>query len=287
MTRSGSSLFTRADYQAATDVIRQHTQHQPTIGLILGSGLGGLADSVESADVIAYESIPNWPRSTVKGHQGRLVVGALEKQCVAVLQGRLHFYEGHPLQAVTFPVRVLQTLGVKTLFVTNAAGGLNPSFQAGDLMLITDHINLLGMTGNNPLIGPNDDELGTRFPDMTAAYDLQLCDRARRVAVQAGITLREGVYVGLSGPSFETPAEVRMLRMLGADAVGMSTVSEVVVARHAGMRVMGVSSITNVATDTPSQAKQTTHEEVLETGNRIVPKLSALIRGVLASMSAA
>jgi purine-nucleoside phosphorylase len=237
--------------------------------------------------VIPYESIPLWPHSTVKGHKGKLVVGNLEKQPVAVLQGRFHFYEGYSLHEVTFPVRVLQALGVKTLIVTNAAGGLNRAFQPADLMLITDHINLLGIAGNHPLVGPNDDELGPRFPDMTTAYDPQLCEQARRAAAKAGFVLREGVYVGLSGPTFETPAEVRMLRMIGGDAVGMSTVSEVVVARHGGMRVMGVSGITNVANDTPAPTKQTTHEEVLETGTKIVPKLSALIRGVLASMSAA
>jgi purine-nucleoside phosphorylase len=287
LTNSRSTGFTRTDFQAAADVIRQKTTHQPTIGLILGSGLGGLADAVEAANAIPYESIPLWPHSTVKGHQGRLVVGYLEKQPVAVLQGRFHFYEGYSLHEVTFPVRVLQTLGVKTLFVTNAAGGLNPAFQAADLMLITDHINLLGMAGNHPLVGPNDESLGPRFPDMTTAYDAELCERARRTASKAGFVLREGVYVGLSGPTFETPAEVRMLRMLGGDAVGMSTVSEVVVARHAGLRVMGVSGITNVANDRPTPAKQTTHEEVLETGNKIVPKLAALIRGVLASMDSA
>jgi purine-nucleoside phosphorylase len=281
-----SPVFTRADYQAASELIRRHTAHQPTVGLILGSGLGGLANAVEAADVIACDQIPRWPRSTVQGHRGCLVLGKLEGQTVMALQGRVHFYEGYSMQEVTLPVRVMQAMGVKTLLVTNVAGGINPNFRPGDLMLITDHINLAGMTGLNPLIGPNDDELGTRFPEMSTAYDHDLCQQARRVASQAGITLREGVYAYLTGPTFETPAEIRMLRGLGADAVGMSTVPEVIIARHARLRVLGVSGITNVAVDTLDSDHAPDHKEVLEAGTILVPKLTALIRGVLSSMNA-
>jgi purine-nucleoside phosphorylase len=283
-----SPVLTRADIQAASEVIRRHTAHQPTVGLILGSGLGGLADAVEAADSIGCDQIPRWPRSTVQGHQGCLVIGRLEGQTVMALQGRVHFYEGYSMQEVTFPVRVMQVMGIQALIVTNAAGGINKNFRTGDLMLITDHINLVGMAGRNPLIGPNDDELGVRFPEMSTAYDRELCERARRVAAQAGIALREGVYACLAGPNFETPAEIRMLRTLGADAVGMSTVPEVIVARHARIRVLGLSGITNVAVDTPGADSDHApdHKEVLEAGTMIVPKLTALIRGVLASMNA-
>ncbi len=278
--------FTRADYQAAAEIIRQHTRHRPAIGLILGSGLGDLADAIEDADVIAHDQIPRWPRSTVQGHQGRLVFGCLEGQTVMALQGRVHFYEGYSAQEVTFPVRVMQAMGITTLIVTNAAGGLNQSFTTGDLMLITDHLNLVGMTGHNPLIGPNDDSLGPRFPEMTTAYDRDLAELARKAAQRAGFPLREGVYAYLTGPSFETPAEIRMLRMLGADAVGMSTVPEVIVARHARIRVLGVSSITNIAVDTPTSHQAPSHQEVLEAGRAIMPRLTSLVRGVLASLNA-
>ncbi len=279
-----SPVFTRADYQSVASAIRQKTSHQPTIGLVLGSGLGSLADAVESADVIPYETIPLWPQSTVKGHAGRLVIGQLEGQTILVMQGRFHFYEGYSIQEVTLPVRVMKELGIHTLCLTNAAGGLNSTFQAGDLMLITDQINLLGMTGTNPLLGPNDEALGERFPNMSNIYDLELSAKARQAVAQGGVVLREGVYVGISGPSFETPAEVRMLRHMGADAVGMSTVAEAVVARHANMRVLGLSSITNVAIDKVGTGRETTHTEVLETGQIIMPKLIAVIRGVLASL---
>jgi len=279
-----SSQFSRADYQSIASAIRQKTKYQPTIGLVLGSGLGSLADAVEAADVIPYESIPRWPQSTVQGHAGRLVIGQLEGQTVLVMQGRFHFYEGYSIQEVTLPVRVMKELGVNTLFLTNAAGGLNPSFVAGDLMLITDQINLLGLTGTNPLLGPNDEALGERFPNMSNIYDLELAAQARQAAAQGGVNLREGVYIGISGPSFETPAEVRMLRNMGGDAVGMSTVSEAVVARHAGIRVLGLSSITNTAIDKVGSGRETTHVEVLETGKIIIPKLITVIRGVLASL---
>jgi purine-nucleoside phosphorylase len=279
-----SIALTRADYNAAADVIRSRTKHRPTIGIILGSGLSAMADAVQEADIIKTTDVPNWPPSTVEGHAGKIVIGKLEGQTVMTLQGRIHFYEGYTMQQATFPVRVMQALGVTTLFVTNAAGGLNKSYAEGDLMLIEDHLNLPGLVGLNPLIGPNDEELGKRFPDMSSAYDPKFREIARQVAQEKGFTLREGVYAALSGPSFETPAEIRALRILGGDAVGMSTAPEVVVARHAGMRVLGVSMISNLVIDTPGTAAQTLHEDVLATGARVAPNLIALMRGVLASL---
>ncbi len=276
--------FTRAHYREAADAIRARTSHRPTVGLILGSGLNALADEVAEADRIPYAEIPHFPRPGVEGHVGRLVIGQLEGQEVAILQGRVHAYEGYSLQAVTFPVRVLAELGVKTLLVTNAAGGLNPAFHPGDLMLIVDHIGLMAMTGGNPLWGPNDDSLGPRFPAMNKAYDPALRKLALKVAADLGIELRQGVYVGLGGPTFETPAEVRFLRLIGGDACGMSTVPEVIVARHMGLRVLGISGISNVAIADPDAEEEANHEEVLMAGRIMVPKLMALLRGVLASL---
>jgi purine-nucleoside phosphorylase len=273
--------LTRAHYQEAADYIRQNSSHKPTIGLILGSGLGGLAEAVNNPSIINSADIPHWPRSTVQGHAGRLVIGHLKGQTVLCQQGRVHYYEGLTMQQITVPVRVMHELGITTLVVTNAAGGVNQAYRPGDIMLIKDHINLLGMTGSNPLIGPNDDSLGLRFPDMGEAYDLELRELAARVALNSGMVLPQGVYCCLSGPAFETPAEVRMLHTIGADAVGMSTAPEVVVARHCGMRVLGFSGISNVHKF--DDAAPTTHEEVLEAGKVIGPKLTALIQGVLAS----
>ena len=199
-------------------------------------------------------------------------------------QGRAHFYEGYSMQQVTFPIRVMHFLGVKTIILTNAAGGLNRNYQVGDLMLLCDHINFVGMAGHNPLVGPNDDSLGPRFPGMVQTYDRGLREAARRVAQQAGITLHEGVYVCLSGPNYETPAEIRMLRTIGGDAVGMSTVHEVLVARHAGMRVMAYSGITNVCIDSVDTELETSHEEVLDAGSILVPKLTTILRGVLRAL---
>jgi purine-nucleoside phosphorylase len=276
---------TRTDLEAAATVIRLQVSLTPTVGLILGSGLGILADSIENAVRINGVDVPGWPRSTVEGHKGQIVIGYLEGQPVCALQGRSHFYEGNTIQQATFPVRVMQVLGVKTLIVTNAAGGLNPAFAAGDLMLIEDHVNLLGMAGINPLIGPNDPTLGARFPGMVGAYDRQLRALAKRVASAEGISLRDGVYVCVSGPSFETPAEIRMLRHWGGDAVGMSTAPEVVVARHGQMRVLGFSGISNVCIDSNETTLQTTHAEVLDVGERlIVPALSRLLRGILRAL---
>ncbi len=271
--------FTLEEIDQAAAAVRVRTAQEPKIGLILGSGLGGLADAVEDRDIVSYQDIPFWPVSTVQGHQGRLVIGKLAGADVLVQQGRAHFYEGYSMAQVTLPVRVMQRLGVEILVVTNAAGAIHPGYEPGDVMLIVDHIGLVGMTGFNPLRGPNLDEFGPRFPDMSQAYDRELMDLTRQVAAQDDIVLREGVYIGLSGPSFETPADLRFLRAIGADAVGMSTVPEVTVARHGGMRVLGLSGISNKANLDGSTP--TTHEEVLQAGQVIVPKLSALIEGVL------
>jgi len=266
---------------AAAEFIRGQTRHRPSVGLILGSGLGPLADQIQAADHISFDRIPHFAVSTIPGHTGRLVVGKLEGQVVLAMQGRAHYYEGYSMAQVTFPVRVMQSLGIQVLIVTNAAGGLNPEWQAGDLMLITDHINLIGMTGANPLRGPNLDTLGPRFPDMSQAYDLKLQQLAREAAGRDGIMLREGIYVGLAGPSFETPAELRFLRAMGADAVGMSTVTEVTAARHGSMRVLGLSSIANMVVYDPALGTETSHEEVLEAGKTVVPKLASVIKGTL------
>jgi len=273
--------YTRQEYEAATNYIRERSSYRPQIGMILGSGLNPLADAVQDADRIPYTDVPNFPRPTVEGHAGQLVLGRLQGLEVAIMQGRVHFYEGYPIQQVVFPVRVLQVLGIKTLIVTNAAGGLNPQFQAGELMLIGDHLNLVGMTGNNPLFGPNDESFGPRFPDMSQAYDPELRRIAREVARDNDIPLHEGVYASLGGPSFETPAEIRFLRTIGADAVGMSTAPEVVVARHGGVRVLGISGISNVLVAEASAGHETTHEEVLAAGQQIVPRLTKVICGVL------
>jgi purine-nucleoside phosphorylase len=274
-----TTYVTLEQIDQAAEAIRARTQQHPRIGIILGSGLNDLANSVQNADVIPYADLPNWPRSTVHGHAGRLVIGNLEGQPVLVMQGRVHFYEGYGMSYVTLPVRVMQRLGLEMMFVTNAAGGVNPEFVPGDVMLITDNLNLMGMTGANPLMGPNLDEFGPRFPDMSQAYDRELMGLARKAAQENNIVLREGVYCGLSGPSFEGPADLRFLRMAGADAVGMSTVPEVIVARHGGMRVLGFSGISNKANLDGSTV--TTHEEVLEAGKVIVPKIETILRGVL------
>lgn len=276
--------YSREQYEIAADYIRSQSRHHPQVGVILGSGLNPLAKAVQAADPIPYEDIPHFPRPTVEGHAGRLVLGQLAGRTVMIMQGRVHFYEGYPIQQVVFPVRVMQVMGIRTLIVTNAAGGINPAFHAGDLMLISDHINLIGMAGANPLFGPNDPTLGPRFPDMSQAYDPRLRTIAREVAQEQKIPLREGVYVSLSGPSFETPADIRFLRMIGADAVGMSTVPEVIVARHGGMQVLGVSGISNLALTEPTPDQEASHEEVLAAGQQIVPRLTALVLGTLARL---
>ena len=273
---------TLQEIDQAADAVRERTSQHPRVGLILGSGLNDLANAVENADVIPFGDLPNWPRSTVHGHAGRLVIGELEGQSVMVMQGRVHFYEGYSMSQITLPVRVMKRLGLEMLFVTNAAGGVNPEFVPGDVMLITDNLNMVGMSGANPLMGPNIDELGPRFPDMSRSYDTELMTLARKAAQESNITLREGVYCGLSGPSFESPADLRFLRMIGTDSVGMSTVPEVIVARHGGLRVLGFSAITNKANLDGSTV--TTHEEVFEAGKIIAPKIEKIVRGVLRAL---
>jgi purine-nucleoside phosphorylase len=277
-----SIFVTLEQIDEAVDAIRRRTSYLPRVGLILGSGLNSLADSVQKADIIPYGELPHWPVSTVQGHAGRLVIGELEGQTALVMQGRIHFYEGYSMSQITLPVRVMLRLGLEMMFVTNAAGGVNPDFAPGDVMLIADNLNLIAMMGGNPLMGPNSDELGPRFPDMSQAYDRKLMGLARQVASNENIPLREGVYCALSGPSFEGPADLRFLRGIGADAVGMSTVPEVIVARHGGMRVLGLSGISNKANLDGSAA--TTHEEVIEAGKVITPKIEKIIRGVLRSL---
>lgn len=275
-------FLTLAQIDEVADSIRARAKTQPRIGMILGSGLGALADSIPNPDVIPYSELPHWPVSTVFGHTGQLVIGALENQPVLVMQGRTHFYEGISMSQMTLPVRVMQRMGIEILVVTNAAGAINPDFTPGDLMLITDHLNFVGMAGFNPLIGPNMEEFGPRFPDMSQAYDRALGELARQAARENNLELREGIYVGLSGPSFETPADLRFLRIAGADAVGMSTVPEVTVARHGGIRVLGISGISNKANLDGNTI--TTHEEVIEAGAVMVPKLEKVIRSVLRAL---
>ncbi|MBI3978188.1 MAG: purine-nucleoside phosphorylase [Chloroflexi bacterium] len=267
----------------AVRAIRSRTAHRPEVVVVTGSGLAGLAAVAADADRIPYAEIPGFPISTVGGHPGEFVLGRLAGRTVAIQHGRVHFYEGYSLAEVTLPIRVLRALGATTLVVTNAAGGINPVFRVGDLMLIADHIGLPSLAGFNPLVGPNDAALGPRIPMMVGAYDERLREKVRWVAAELGIPLQEGVYAWVSGPTFETPAEVRFLRAVGADAVGMSTVPEVIVARHAGMAVLGFSVITNVAHDAPpaGDVAAEVHEGVLTAGKTAVPRLAALIEGVL------
>lgn len=271
-----------AQIDEIADKIRKRISIQPVIGMILGSGLNGLADSVQNPTLIPYSDLPNLPVSTVHGHAGRFVIGELEGKPVLVMQGRVHYYEGYTMGQVTLPVRVMQRLGIQNMIVTNAAGGVSPDFVPGDVMLITDQLNLMGMSGLNPLMGPNLDEIGPRFPDMSQPYDREFCDLARKIARENEITLREGVYAGLSGPSFESPADLRFLRLAGADAVGMSTVPEVIIARHGNMRVLGLSGISNKANLDGSTI--TTHEEVIEAGKVITPKIEKIVRGLLRTL---
>ena len=273
------SYFTLEQIDQVADAVRAEINIKPRVGIILGSGLNDLAVSVKDAVTIPYGDLPHWPISTVEGHTGQLVIGELEGQPVLVMQGRIHFYEGYTMAQTTLPVRVMLRLRLEMMIVTNAAGGVNPDFVPGDVMLITDNLNLMGMSGLNPLMGPNLDELGPRFPDMSQAYDKELMKVARKVAGEEGLTLREGVYCGLSGPSFESPADLRFLRLAGTDAVGMSTVPEVIVANHGGLRSLGLSGISNKANLDGSTV--TTHEEVIEAGKVITPKMETIIRGVL------
>lgn len=274
-----TALSCHEKVQAAKEYIASQIDFQPRIGLILGSGLGILADLIKEPLAIDYEHIPHFPLSTVEGHAGQLVLGEIEGKRVIIMKGRFHPYEGYEMATVTFPVRVMKALGVEQLLVTNAAGGVNTSFNAGDLMLIDDHLNL---TGQNPLIGPNDEAFGVRFPDMSEAYSNRLRELALRISEELDIPLQRGVYAGLLGPSFETPAEIRMLRTLGADAVGMSTVGEVIVANHARIEVLGISCISNMAAGILPQPL--THEEVMETTERVKEKFLKLVLGIIAEM---
>jgi purine-nucleoside phosphorylase len=261
--------------------IRKKCAGRPVLGLILGSGLGAFADTLLNPTVIPFHDLPNFPRPTVLGHAGKLILGEAEGVPVAAMQGRVHFYEGHAMSEVVFPVRVLGCLGIRQLVVTNAAGGVNFNFRPGDLMLITDHINMMG---TNPLIGPNIEELGVRFPDMSEAYDPALREVALRAAGRLGIPLRQGVYIGLTGPTYETPAEIRACRTLGADAVGMSTVPEVIAAGQMGIGVLGISCITNMAAGI--LPRKLTHQEVMDTTERVREQFISLLRATVAELPA-
>ncbi|MBT2738020.1 purine-nucleoside phosphorylase [Bacillus sp. ISL-7] len=266
--------------QNATGFLKQKYENTPRIGLILGSGLGVLADEIETPVKIPYNQIPDFPISTVEGHAGQLVFGLLSGVEVVAMQGRFHFYEGYSMEKVTFPVRVMKELGVEMLIVTNAAGGVNETFSAGDLMIISDHINYMG---TNPLIGPNDSKFGVRFPDMSEAYTKELRAVAREIADRLNIKVKEGVYFGNPGPVYETPAEIRMVRTLGGDAVGMSTVPEVIVARHSGMKVLGISCISNMAAGILDQPL--THDEVIETTERVKADFLQYIKEIVKTIA--
>jgi purine-nucleoside phosphorylase len=275
---AGTGLYERAEHAAR--IIRSRTTETPRIALVLGSGLGGFADDFEDSVSIPYEEITGFPRSTAEGHAGRLVIGKVDQVSVVAMQGRVHFYEGYSLEKVTFPIRVFNLLGIKTLILTNAAGGVNVQLSQGALMVLSDHLNLMG---DNPLRGPNDSRFGPRFPDMSAAYAPELQEIVIEEARSLGVEVRRGVYAALSGPSYETPSEIHMLRNLGADAVGMSTVPEVIVARQMDMEVLGISCITNLAagiTDEPIN-----HEDVMATGDRVRETFTSLMRRVVARVN--
>lgn len=269
----------REQTDRAAGFVRARTTIIPQVAIILGSGLGALGEQIERDAAIPYAEIPGFPRSTVEGHAGRLILGRLEGKPVVAMQGRVHFYEGYTLGEVVFPVRVMRALGAPVLLVSNAAGGINRQWHRGDLMIIADHINFMG---SNPLLGPNDPGVGPRFPDMSAAYDPALIVLAERAALAEGIPIHRGVYVGVHGPSYETPAELRMLARWGADAVGMSTVPEVIAARHMGMRVLGLTAITDMATG--EQVLPVTHEEVIATAKELEPKFIRLVRRIVREM---
>ena len=268
------------EIQAATDFLASRIKTSPKIGMITGTGLGDLTEKMEIDFRIPYKEIPNFPTSTIPGHKGILVSGTFANIPVLAMEGRFHIYEGYSLEEITSPIRVMSSLGINYLFISSAAGGLNPRFEPGDLMIVTDHINL---TGNNPLIGPNLDQFGPRFPDMSRVYDPDLIALAREKSLKRTITLRQGVYVGITGPSLETPAETRFLRMIGADAVGMSTVSEVIVGVHCGLKVMVIVAITNV--NLPDCMKSTSIEEVIATANSASPALADLWEAIIAELS--
>lgn len=263
----------------AYEYIKSITDFTPQIGLILGSGLGVLADQIEDKTIINYDSIPNFPKSTVEGHEGRFVLGTLNGKKVIAMQGRIHFYEGYSMQQITFPVRIMKLLGVSKLIVTNAAGGINTEFNPGDLMLIKDHINFMSF---NPLIGHNFDQFGPRFPDMSNAYSSELIELAYNCAKENSIDIKKGIYIAFTGPSYETPSEIKAARILGADAVGMSTVPEVVVARHCGIDVLGISCISNMAAGILD--KPLNHAEVMETAAKVQKQFLILVKSIIQNM---
>ena len=263
----------------AANYIKNHAAINPSIGLILGSGLGELANQIENPIKIKYDSIPHFPISTVEGHAGQLVIGDLEGKKVLAMQGRFHYYEGYTMQEVTFPVRVMKALGIDTMIVTNACGGLNPDFNAGMLMIINDHINF---TGDNPLIGHNHNELGPRFPDMSSAYDQDLIELGQKVAKEQNLNIAEGVYTAVSGPNYVSKAELRLIRNWGSDTIGMSTVPEVIVANHMSMKILGISCITDMAV--PDSLESVSHEQVMEMANKVKPDFINLVKGIVSSM---
>lgn len=275
----GISLNLKEQIETAVAFVRQRTTVTPHLAIILGSGLGALAGEIRADAVVPYAEIPGFPRTTVEGHAGNLIVGHLEGKPVVAMQGRAHYYEGYTLAEIVFPTRVMRALGAQVLLVSNAAGGINRQWHAGDLMIIADHINFMG---SNPLMGSNDPDLGPRFPDMSQAYDPVLIARAERAALTEAIPVRRGVYVGVPGPSYETPAELRMLRGWGADAVGMSTVPEVIAARHMGMRVLGLTAITDMATG--EQIATITHDEVIAVAKEVEPRFIRLVKRIVSEM---
>lgn len=275
---AGSSLYERAEHAAR--IVRSRTKLEPRIAIVLGSGLGGFADDFEEPVGVPYEEIPGFVRSTAQGHAGRLVIGKVDEVPVVAMQGRVHYYEGYSLEEVTFPIRTFKLLGVKTLILTNASGGINVELSQGALMVISDHLNLMG---DNPLRGPNDERFGPRFPDMSAVYAPELQQMVIEEARTIGVEVRRGIYGALSGPSYETPSEIHLLRSLGADAVGMSTVPEAIVARHMGLDVLGISCITNMAAGISDQPID--HAEVMATGDRVRGTLTELLRRVVSRIN--
>ena len=267
------------EIKGAADYIQSQIEIKPEIALILGSGLGVLAEEVKESKVIKYEDIPDFPVSTVEGHAGQFVVGKLEGKKVMAMQGRFHYYEGYSMQQIALPIRVMYELGIENLIVTNAAGGINMNFDPGNFMIIQDHINLMG---DNPLKGNNLEEYGPRFPDMSEIYNEELRELAEKVAIESKIQTVKGIYVGLGGPSYETPAEIRYLRGIGADAVGMSTVPETITANHMGMKILGISCITNMAAGVLPEPLD--HKDVIEIAEKVKPKFSTLIKGILKEM---
>jgi len=260
----------------AKKFIESRSKVKPKIGIIVGTGLGTLAKEIEIKAIVPYSDIPHFAVSTAPGHEGNLILGKLSGKMIMAMQGRFHLYEGYSLEEITFPIRIMKEMGVELLIESNAVGGMNPNFKAGDLMIITDHINL---TGNNPLIGPNDERLGPRFPDMSEPYDKRLIELTKRIAIEEKIGIHKGVYVGLTGPNFETPAEYRFLRLIGADAVGMSTVCEVIVARHSGLRVLGMSCITDECI--PDRLEPVNFRKLIQVAQKVEPNLARLVKRLL------